>query len=418
MKIVVATIGSYGDVNPYLALGQGLKARHHEVVLATSEYYRADAERCGLGFAPLRPNVEFTDRKLFQRLMHARRGPEVVIRELVMPAVKDMYVDLEKAAHGADLLISHVLTYAAPVFAEKFGIKWISTILSPLVFFSAYDPPVLSPAPWLATLRSLGPAVNSVVLRTLKRISYRWAEPVRKLRRELGLGPGEDPLFEGQHSPHRVLGLFSHLLAEKQPDWPASTQICGFLFHDENIGGRTIDPRLESFLKNGSAPIVFTLGSSAVMAAGNFYGVAIEATRSLKRRAVLLAGNEADTLAASSLPDEIMAVHSAPYHWIFPQGAAIVHQGGVGTTGQAMRSGKPMVVMPFAHDQHDNAARVEHLGIGKTFSRNRLTPRTLTESLDQLLNDPEIQNKAAAVGRSIRAENGLNEACDAIALIY
>lgn len=410
-RIVLATFGSHGDLNPFLALGLELKARGHSVAVAAAPVYKADVERLGLEHAPVRPDLDQGDVRMLERAMDPRWGAEVIVRELLMPVIRESYEDLEKAASGADLIMSHVLTYAAPVLAEKKNIRWLSTSLQPLMFFSRYDPPVFAPAPWLAALRPLGPRVNGALLAFLKKFSYPWGEPVRALRRDLGLGPGQDPIFEGQHSPYGVLALYSGLFASPQPDWPPRVTICGFPFLDQDIGGKPLDPRLENFLASGEKPVAFTLGSTAVRIAGGFYKTAAEAAKLLKKRAVLLAGEGVEALGA--LPPEIIAVPSAPYHLLFPRCAAVVHSGGIGTTAQVLRAGVPQIAAPFAHDQYDNAARVERMGVGSRGKRTTTAPE-LAATLSRLLNDNGITNRAAQAGAAIRAENGVKIACDAV----
>ncbi|MBI4060965.1 MAG: glycosyltransferase family 1 protein [Elusimicrobia bacterium] len=410
-RIILATFGSHGDLNPFLAVGAGLKARGHSVAVAAAPSYKADVERIGLEHAPLRPDLDASDLKTLERALNPRWGAEVIIRELLMPALRESYADLEKAAAGADLLVSHALTYAAPVLAEKKGLRWLSSSLQPLMFFSRYDPPVLAPAPWLAALRPLGPRVNGPLLRLLKRLSYSWGGPVRALRRDLGLGPGQDPIFEGQHSPYGTLALYSGLFARPQPDWPPRVTVCGFPFWDEDLGGRPPDPRLEAFLAAGEKPVVFTLGSTAVRVAGDFYRRAAEAARLMGRRAVLLAGDGVEALGP--LPPGVFTAASAPYHLLFPRCAAIAHSGGVGTTAQALRSGAPQLIAPFAHDQFDNAARVARMGVGVQIGK-RPTASKLAAALSRLLRDDGLKRRAARIGAAVRAENGVALACGAI----
>ncbi|UPT73747.1 MAG: glycosyltransferase [Elusimicrobiota bacterium] len=405
-RIVLTTFGSHGDLNPFLAIGLGLKRRGHDAVLAAAEGYRADAERLGLGFAPVRPDLDKSDLETFRRALDPKRGSEVVVRELMMPKVRESYEDLDKATAGCDLLVTHVLTYAGPVLAQKKGLKWLSTSLQPLAFFSSYDPPVVPPAPWLSVLRPLGPGFHRLMLGAMKRVSYPWGDEVRALRRSLGMDDGLDPIFEGQYSPHGTLALYSSLFGPAQPDWPAGVVHCGFPFHDEDLGGKGLDPELVGFLNEGPAPVAFTLGSAAVMIAGDFYERAAEFTKALGVRAVLLAGEAAVSLPRSK---SVFPAASAPYHTLFPRCAAIVHSGGIGTTGQALRSGVPQLVVPVAHDQFDNAARVARLGCGLWSSRQRLS-----SDLARLLADRLAHHRAAAVGKAVRTENAVKTACDAI----
>lgn len=399
-RILLAAIGSYGDVNPFLAVGGALRRRGHSVILAAPAQYAGDAAREGLEFKALRPGMDSKDPALMSRVMDARYGSQILVRELVMPAVRDTYEDLESAAVGADVLVSHMLTYALPVLADKKALRWLSVVLAPLSFFSSFDPPVLAPTP------------ERVSLKAMRRLSRSWSDPVRALRRDLGLPAGADAIYEGQHSPYGVLAFFPEAFAAPQQDWPAKTRLCGFPFYDQDFGGKGLDPALTAFLDAGDPPIVFTLGSAAVSTAGGFYGTASEAARRLGRRAILLAGAGADAL--TGLPPGVMAVRSAPYHALFPRAAAVVHSGGIGTTAQALRSGRPQLVVPFAHDQFDNAARVERLGAGRAIGLGDLAAARFEEALRAVLSDPAVGEKAAAASRAVSADDGVASACDAV----
>ena len=286
-------------------------------------------------------------------------------------------------------------------------------MLAPLSFFSATDPPVVPGAEFLERLRGLGPWFHGGLFRLARRNVAGWCDPWHRLRAELGLPPTADnPLFEGQHAPRLVLALFSGELAAPQSDWPPQTAVTGFPFFDED-GASDLSTELARFLDAGPPPIVFTLGSSAVKDAGRFYEHGAAAARALGRRAVLLVGKD-NANAPRDLPQGVGVFDYAPYSKLFPRAAAIVHQGGVGTTGQAMRSGRPMIVMPYAHDQPDNAARVARRGIARTIPRFRLGTSRLTEELRRLLADPSYASRAAEVGRVVQREDGAAAAADAI----
>src|SRR5262249_10311856 len=158
-----------------------------------------------------------------------------VIRELMMPALRESYDDTLAAADGADLLVSHMLTFTTRLAAEKKGIPWASTFLQPLGFFSAHDPPVLPPAPFLSKLRFLRAAFHRSLFWLARQKVRSWCEPWHRLRAEVGLPPTpESPLFEGQHSPALVLAMFSKWLADRQPDWPPQAVLTGFPFYDQD----------------------------------------------------------------------------------------------------------------------------------------------------------------------------------------
>jgi UDP:flavonoid glycosyltransferase YjiC (YdhE family) len=168
---------------------------------------------------------------------------------------------------------------------------------------------------------------------------------------------------------------------------------------------------LERFLNEGSPPVVFTLGSSAVQQPGNFYHESLAAISRLGCRAVMLVGNNS---LPEILPAGTVVFPYAPFSKIFPRAAVIVHQGGIGTCAQALVAGRPMLVVPFAFDQPDNAARLQRLGVARVIPRKRYTAREVYSELGQLLTEPACIASAAAAARKIGEENGVRAASDAI----
>ena len=411
-RIVITTFGSLGDIHPYVALASGLKKRGHPVAIATSEFYRSLIEGAGVAFYPVRPDIDPEEilRVVPRIFLDMRKGPEILIREMVLPYLRDSYEDLMAATNGAEALLTHPLTFAGPVVAQKRGIPWISTVLAPLSLFSAYDLPVFPVFPEWMKLHTLGPGVGRFILRFGRWVSRHWVEPVRELRREIGLAPGGDPLYEGQFSPDLNLALFSRVLASPQPDWPPHTKVTGYPLGD---GPTPLPSELERFLDSGPAPVVFTLGSSASLAAGSFFREGVEAAKAIETRALLLVGQDPRN-ALESLPEGIASFDYAPYSQVFPRAAAIVHQGGIGTTGEALRSGRPMLVVPFAFDQPDNASRVERLGVARILYPKRYRAPRVREHLKALLEDPAYAVRAREVSSRVRSEDGVQKACAAI----
>jgi len=234
---------------------------------------------------------------------------------------------------------------------------------------------------------------------------------VRQLRRELGLSPGKNALFDDKFSRDLTLALFSPEFAARQPDWPPNTVQPGFVFYDQDEARSSLVPELAAFLAAGEAPIVFTLGSTAVHDPRSFFDESARSAKQLKRRAVFLIG---ENPLPADLPNESIAVPYAPFSELFPKAAVVVHQGGVGTTAQGLRAGRPTLIMPCGFDQPDNAARVQRLGAGLTLSRDRYNARTAARTLDKLLTTPECAANAARIGLQLRAEDGIGNACDAV----
>jgi len=283
-------------------------------------------------------------------------------------------------------------------------------VLAPMQFFSPYDFPVIPNAPQLAALRSLGPWTGRLIGSIARKVTAGWMAPVASFRAGLGLPPVANPLFEGQFSPHGNLALFSRLLGDVQRDWPVKTQITGFAFFNRAIA---MPAELTAFLDDGDPPVVFTLGSAAVAAAGAFYEESAKAVSELKCRAVLLVGRYPGNIPRH-LPPNVLAIDSAPHDLLFPRSSAVVHQGGVGTTGQAMRSGRPVLVVPYAHDQPDNAFRVRNLGTARVLYPKKYVAAAVVRELRVLLSDKHYAERADTVGRQVRAEVGAASAAAAI----
>lgn len=418
-RIVISTFGSFGDVHPYVAIALELRERGHRPLIATSEVYREKMDALGVEFHPVRPEMPSYDEPevladVVSGVMDPRLGGERVM-DMLLPHLRDIYDDLNAAVEGADLLLTHPLPLLGPIVAQKENLLWVSSVLAPASFLSVYDPIVPPQWPWLYQLMRLSPLIGRSVLALAKLKLDKLMQPVYDLRAEVGLPRGEQPILGGLHSPTKVLALFSKVMAEPQPDWPEHTVVTGFPFYDRRdfFGETEMPPGLIEFLNDGEPPIISTLGSSAFWVAKNFYRDSIVAAQALGRRALLLIGHSRN-MPAESLPDGVAAFEYAPYSEVLPRACAIVHQGGVGTTGQGLRSGKPVLIVPHAHDQFDNAARVARLGCGRVLPRPRYDAKAATRELRKLLDNASYSECAARVGKIVRAEHGAGAAADEI----
>ena len=413
-RIVLATFGSLGDLHPMLALAIELRRRGHEIVINTLEVYREKIDLLGFEFYSMRPDLSpEADRDLARRVMDAKTGTELLLKEILLPNVRPMYDDLMRAVEGADLFITGEVVFAAKSVYEKTGIKWITTSLAPASFLSAHDPFVPPTAQWLKHFRFLGSTFYGVMFGMIRRLVKTWLGDYRKFRRELGLDENHDPVFEEKFSDLLHLALFSKVLGKPQPDWHSPTLQCGFCFYDGQNDLGKMPAKLQEFLDAGEPPIVFTLGSAAVMDSRDFFEQIAAAARILRRRAVLLYGifNEPPQ---TTLDENIVAFDYAPYSQVFPKAACVVHQGGVGTTAQVLRAGVPHLFMPYSHDQPDNAARCERIGVAETISREKYTAHAAANKLRAILADLSYKSNAVEAKRIVDAEHGTRLACDAI----
>ena len=421
MRVVLSNIGTLGDINPLIAIALELKRRGHVPVMALPAVYETRIQPLGLEFHAVRPDIDPNNNLLVEMIYDVNHGTETGLREFLFPALRQTYDDLLDAATKpvrADLLLLGELNYAGPLVAEVTGIPWASYVLAPLSFFSAFDPPVLPPYPRLAKADKAVPGFGRVIKRVARFVSRKWPQPIYDLRRELGLPKGANPLFDAKHSPHLVLALFSRVLGVEQKDWPEHTLITGFCFYDADAGNAALPQKLETFLADGPSPVVFTLGSAAVLAAGDFYDQSAKVAMRMGSRAALLIGTDPRNRPKGALPESICLAEYAPYSGLFSRAAMVVHQGGVGTTAQCLRAGKPMMIMPYSHDQPDNARRMRRLKVAKVIQRGNYTPVRVARKLKAMLAEPLYALRATLVARRLEHEDGVRTACDALEELY
>ncbi len=421
MRIILSNIGTLGDIHPLIAIALELKRRGHTPVMALAEVYRLKIAPLGLEFHALRPDIDPTNTILVEMIYDVKKGTERGLREFLFPVLRQTYDDLLHAAtHSAraDLLLVGELNYAGPLVAEVTGIPWASYVLAPFSFFSAYDPPVLPPYPRLAKAEKVVPHMGKLIQRVARFVTRAWPEPIYELRRELGLSPGSNPIFDAKHSPYLVLALFSRVLGVEQKDWPPSVRITGFCFYDAMAGNAALPAHLEAYLEAGEPPVVFTLGSAAVLAAGPFYEISAEAAIRLGRRAVLLIGDDPRNRPTQDLPNSICVAQYAPYSALFPRASLVVHQGGVGTTAQCLRAGRPMLIMPYSHDQPDNARRMRRMKLSRTIERKAYKPARAARTLRAMLANKRYEAQAARVAAELKQEDGVRNACDGLEELY
>ncbi len=421
MRIVLSNIGTFGDINPLIAIALELKRRGHVPVMAVPAVFGPKIVPLGLEFHAVRPDIDPENTLMAEMVYDVRKGTERGLRDFLFPALRETYDDLLDAAtrpERADLLLLGELNYAGPLVAEVTGIPWASYVLAPLSFFSAFDPPVLPMYPRLARADRTVPGLGRAIRRLARIVTRKWPQPIYDLRSELGLPKGKNPLFDAKHSPYLVLALFSRVLGKEQKDWPENTKITGFCYYDSDAGNGALPQHLEDFLAAGPPPVVFTLGSAAVLAAGRFYEFSAKAAIKLGVRAVLLIGTDPRNRPRRALPESICVAEYAPYSKLFPRASLVVHQGGVGTTAQCLRAGIPMMIMPYSHDQPDNGRRVRRLKVARVIQRAHYTPMRVARKLKAMLAEPRYALRALLVSHRLQHEDGVRTACDALEELY
>ncbi|MCW5766024.1 MAG: glycosyltransferase family 1 protein [Phycisphaeraceae bacterium] len=407
MHVLIATIGSGGDVFPYLGVGRALVARGHRVTVLTNPRFRDHVADAGLAFEPCGTVEEYDRAIAHPDLVHPRRAPAHVVRMLVETPSREMYARSRWLIRrqGVNLVLRHLIAMAAGWAARTEGVTEAVGTLAPLFWMSCHDP-----SQYRKRQRDRLPRWLARVRMAVGRAAARWVfDPaINRARRDLGLPPLRHA-FVGEISGRGLnLGLWSPRFRPPAADDPVHGRICGFSWHD---GGhqRPLPPELEAFIDRGPPPVVFTLGTSVVHHAGDFYAHALTACRRLGRRALLVGAPPRDDLGPDAL-----AVGFAPFSALLPRALVTVHHGGIGTTAQALRAGRPMLIAPFANDEFDNAARARRLGVSATLDPARLDASSLERSIRTLLDDPAPAARAADIAKHLHHEDG---AANAAALL-
>jgi UDP:flavonoid glycosyltransferase YjiC (YdhE family) len=398
-------IGSSGDVHPFVALGVALRQRGHRVTVITAAYFEPLIRKAGLEFVGLGTIEEFESALLNPDHWHPTRGFKSVFQWGVLPWIRPIYdIVAARCVPGETVLVHSLLAIGARIAQEKLGVPMVTIELQPAVLRSRYQAPRLPGMPlpdwlpgivkqfayWLADVLIIDPVV---------------APTTNAVRAELGQPPVRR-IMDWWHSPQRIIGLYPAWFAPPQPDWPRQLVLTGFPLFDER--GLTDPPRDVLDFLDAGPPIVFTAGS-ANRHAQAFFREAAEACRLLGRRGLLVT-RYADQLP-STLPDGVMHCPYIPFSQLLPRSAALVHHGGIGTTAQALAAGVPQLLMPMAHDQPDNAARVQRLGVGRSLPPRRFKAPAIARMLDELLKSDMVAQRCREVVRKFDGTDPIAETC-------
>jgi rhamnosyltransferase subunit B len=409
MRWLLTSWGSHGDLHPFLALGRGLIARGHQVTLVGHPDWAADTEIAGIRFVSTGEPSREDFIKNHPEVLSMRWGGLVSLHTLVHRAIAPGFdhttAALLKEAPDHDAMVAHHFTFPAPIVAELTRLPFATVSLAPGVVPSAYSLPGANFG--RAGTGVLGRAGNRFIWSAGKMISRHMVDPVvNQLRARHGLGPVRDAIF-GAHSPVLNLQLYSESFAARPPDWTPDKRLAGFCYFDPP--GAKLTSGMESFLDDGDAPVLFTLGSVAVQNPGGFYLSAVEALKALGLRGILLIGPEKNRPA--KLPDTILAAPYAPYGLLMPRARAVAHQCGIGTLSHTLRAGVPSVACPFAFDQPNNARLLEARGLAEVVLPHQHDIASIGNALQRLLAG-DAPRRAQSIGEIIRAEDGVGRACD------
>jgi len=416
LRIVIPTTGSRGDVQPYLALGQGLRAAGYDVRLATHADFEALVRDHGLDFFAIEANGRALQAsEVGDRMLRAGSNPFAFMREFVrlrVPLLRELMSHCREACVGADaVLLSPTALLIGQSVAEALRLPTVWTSLQP-TSPSRFQANFLFPAApaWLPDGGLYNLATHLVAGETVWQLVR---TPFNEARREV-LGLPALPLWGpagGFFNSTLKLYGYSPRVVPRPPDWGPQHQVTGYWFLDE--AGVMPPPGLEAFLEAGPAPVYVGFGSMHNRNVEEITELVLRALERTGQRGVLHTGWGG--LEPTARSDQVFWVGSVSHHWLFPRLAAVVHHGGAGTTGAALRAGVPAVVVPFMSDQPFWGRRVFELGVGpRPIPRRQLSAERLAHAIEVAVSNQDLRKRAAALGALIRSEQGVTRAVELI----
>lgn len=411
MRIALVGLGTRGDVQPMIALGKGLQAAGHEVVLIAGSNFADWVASHGLAF---RPSIDMealmnSDKALSWTENSDNQMKQIaMMRDLMNEYGESIYAPLPESIGSADLIISGFVTEAfVQAISEKTGIPYINVLLQPQ---RATRSGTTSINRITARSSILNLWMGQFVDRILWSIS---GPPTNRLRTErLGL-PAHTVLSYtcARNAAPTLLGFSRHVVPFPA-DWSENMIMTGYWFLDEEKQWQP-SPQLTAFLQNTAPTLYIGFGSMSSREPQKTLDLIVSAVQRTGLRAIISAGGA--NVSTADLPGTVLAVSSVPHQWLFSQVTAVVHHGGAGTTAAGLHAGKPTMVIPHISDQPFWGRRVYEMGIGvQPVPRQQLTADALAKGLEQLVHDTSMRTKAESLGEKIRAERGVEQAVEAV----
>lgn len=413
VRIALATVGTSGDVNPFVGLGQALRARGHDVWLLTNPHFAGLVERCGLPLLPLGTETQYLEAMAHADSWHPTRGYRVFLSNC-LTIVEQAYEHLTAlAADGPLVVAASPMVFGARIAQEKHDLRMATIFPNPILLPSVYAPPKLHLMPipdWI------GPWGARLLFRIGEAKFDSIIQPaLNAARARLGLPRARQMWKHWRNSPDRIIGLWPEWLYPRQADWPAQAVTTGFVEFD----GAATTPSHAS--RNGAwrhelaphdvKPIVFTAGTG--MCQGHrFFSLAADACRRLNRPGLLL--TERREQVPEHLPEGVRHVAYAPFGELLPHAAALVHHGGIGTAARGMKAALPQLILPLSFDQYDNAFRLSQLGVAASIEQRLARPETVAGRLADLLGSQLVRTCCEHYAAKLAAEDGTAATCDLI----
>lgn len=408
MKIFLSAMGTRGDIQPFIALGQGLQAAGHQVALCTAAGYRPFIEEHGVPYAFMDNEfLAIIQSQTGQAAIESKRGILEIYRQ-IGPIIRRALEDEWRAvqAFQPDVLVYHPKMLGSYHIAEKLEIPaWMSLALPFQTPTRAFPNPIFTGV-------NLGGWFNQFSYRLMDLAGLMYGGTTNDFRvKTLGLPPKRrfaPTLRKTNGEPVPVLYAYSPHLVPRPADFPPEVHVTGCWFL-----GQTTDwqpsPQLLAFLDAGPPPVYVGFGSMSSSTGAARSRLVVAALQKAGQRGLLASGWGG--LHADALPANMCQIDAAPHEWLFPRVAAVVHHGGSGTTAAGLRAGKPTVICPFMADQPFWGKVVHGLGAGpQPIAQKQLTVAGLADAITQAVTDRNMQQRAAELGEQIRREDGVRRA--------
>jgi len=410
MHYLLFTVGTFGDLNPYLGLGEVLHRRGHQVTLMTNPQYESTVRETGLRFVPVGELARLDYYLNHPDFFNASRSWKLALDICYLGPMRATYHAIEERfVPGETVVVSASWGFGARIAQEKLGVPLVTVHLEPHNIRSMYQTGVMPPPMVL----------KDWVPHWLKRFQFwiadrifvdpRVGPQVNAFRRELNLPPVKRLLFEWWNSPQQMIGMYPKWLVPPQPDWPSQLRLSGFPLWDRNKLNKTPAAEVRNFVESGEPPIVFTAGSNNVHAR-HFFATAVESCQQLDRRAILVT-RDADHVP-QHFPDTIRRFAYVPFSELLPHAAAFVHHGGAGTSAQALAAGVPQLVMPTVHGTPEFASRLKRLGVAETLKPSAFQTKAVTRAIQRLIESTQVAQLCRQYREQMCSENGIEQACN------
>ncbi|MEC0256612.1 glycosyltransferase [Paenibacillus lautus] len=411
MKIKLLTIGTRGDVQPFIALARGLQNNGHDVVICTSQDFEGFIRGHGVGFAPIRANMLKLAQSVEGKRMLGSNPFEIMkqMKKLIHPMMQQMLDDLWTASQDADGLIYHPKAFAGYDIAQKLNIPVFAAHPIPIIApTGTFTNPILPFSFRNRWLNEKSYHLNRFMLLSFKTLMNTWRSET------LHLPPrsvfSDDLCVNGREIP--VLYGCSPSVMPFDPKWKDRVCMEGFWFLED----MDWDPpkELESFIASGPPPIIISFSSMPLKQPDHVLQMTMEALQRTGQRGIILVG-WSGMQAFGDVPENILCIQEAPHTWLFPRAVGVIHHGGAGTTAAVLKAGKPMTISPFHADQPFWARRMYELGVStKPIPEKSMSVEGLVERIAALTSQSSLRVNSTALSEKIRTERGVDRTVEFI----